>query len=107
MLSESKPEPPAAVEEDPNPAVEVTRDILQKEKADLDHQYRQLMEERKQLEDLKTGTLDADTRETLHQRIAAYNKKAEAYDKRLETFNTNVDRFNRQHGAAPKAEASQ
>lgn len=105
--SESNPEKPAAIADDPSPAVELNRDILQKEKADLDNQYRQLMEERKQLEDLRTGTLDAKARERLNQRVAAYNKKAEAYEKRLETFNKNVEQFNRQHGAAPKAEATQ
>ena len=85
----------------------MNRDVLQKEKADLDNQYRQLMEERKQLEDIRTGTLGAKARETLNQRVATYNKKAEAYEKRLERFNKNVEQFNRQQGAAPKTEATQ
>ena len=92
---------------DQSTAEPINRDALEKEKADLDEQYSQLMEERKKLEELRAGDLDAKAREELNQRVLAYNKKAESYEKRLSHFNDNVDRFNRKNSAATKAKADQ
>lgn len=84
-----------------------TRKALEQEKADLDALYRQLMEERKALVDLRSGNLDTGARDELNRRVAAYNQKTEAYEKRLDRFNADVDRFNRQHRAATNAKAGQ
>lgn len=106
--------PPATAAETPSRVIDAsprtgddvpTRKALEQEKADLDALYRQLMEEREVLVELRSGKLDPEARGELNQRVAAYNQKAEAYEKRLDRFNADVDRFNRQHRSATTAEA--
>ena len=102
----SPPDDEAAAPVQPQPEA-LSRAALEREKAELDEQYLQLMEDRKELEALRAGNLDADAREQLNQRIGTYNEKAEAYDQRLNHFNDNVQRYNEKNSAASRTEANQ
>jgi hypothetical protein len=78
----------------PMTADTVSRDALEKEKADLDTRYRQLMEERKQLEQLKSNADSSDARSGLNKKISAYNEKTEQYETQLNDFNEKIKAYN-------------
>ncbi|WP_319404539.1 DUF4124 domain-containing protein [uncultured Desulfosarcina sp.] len=75
-------------------AAELDRDALEREKADIDTQYQQLIEERKQLEQMQAEDLSAAARADLNERISAYNSKMDQYDKQLNTFNEKASAYN-------------
>ena len=74
--------------------VELSRQALEKEKADLDTRYQQLLEERKQLEQIKPEALSFNDRAKLNIRISAYNGKTEQYDAQLNAFNKKIKAYN-------------
>jgi len=74
--------------------VELSRETLEKEKAALDTQYQQLLEERKQLELIKPEALSFSDRAKLNNRISAYNSKTEQYDAQLNAFNNKIKAYN-------------
>jgi Domain of unknown function (DUF4124) len=95
---EIPPESPAETEEmgtaTPMETETLSRDALEKEKADLDAQYQQLIEERKQLEQIKATANTTETRAALNERISAYNDKTEQYETKLDNFNEKINNYN-------------
>lgn len=92
---------------DPQDAsVELSREALEMEKADLDTQYQILLEEREQLEKLKTEALSAGARAEMNERITAYNVKTKQYEAQLNAFNEKINTYNQTIMAkqSPKAE---
>jgi vacuolar-type H+-ATPase subunit I/STV1 len=73
---------------------ELSRDALEKEKAELDAIYQELLEERKALEQVKDDALSADDRTQLNDKISAYNDKTEQYETRLNAFNEKINAYN-------------
>jgi chromosome segregation ATPase len=92
--SESKTESKATDEPEQN--AELNRKALEKEKADLDVKYQQLLDERKQLEQMKTEPQSKEDRATLKERISAYNTKTERYEAQLNEFNKKIQAYNKQ-----------
>jgi DNA primase len=96
----SQPVPPPGIEAalpnnaEPGEGAELNRDALEKEKADLDSQYQQLIAERKQLEQMQTEDLSAAARMELNERISVYNNKMDKYDKQLNSFNEKANAYN-------------
>ena len=84
----------AAAADESEQTDDLNRESLESEKADLDSQYKQLLEERKTLEEMKAAELDTDARADLNNRISAFNTKTEAYEKQLEAFNEKVNAYN-------------
>lgn len=74
---------------------------LEAEKAVLDTQYQQLIEERKTLEQMKAESSDTTDRTALNDRIAEYNRKTEAYEQQLNRFNKKVNAYNQQIVSQP------
>lgn len=77
----------------PGDTVKLTRESLLKEKSDLEKQYQQIVEERKQIEEIKAQKGDATHRAELRKRISAYNANTEQYEMRLEAYKTKVDAY--------------
>lgn len=77
-------------------AAGLDRESLEKEKAALDTQYQELLEERKKLEEMNTEALSADARSDLNKRISAYNAKTEQYETQLNAFNEKINAYNQQ-----------
>ncbi|WP_419662820.1 uncharacterized protein Dvar_32970 [Desulfosarcina variabilis str. Montpellier] len=77
----------------PSHTVELTRESLLNEKSELEKQYQQIVEERKQIEDIKAQKGDATDRKELRERISAYNAKTEQYEMRLEAYKEKVDAY--------------
>lgn len=73
---------------------ELSRKALEKEKTDLDIQYQQLLEEKKQLEQIKPEALSFNDRAKLNMKISAYNGKTEKYDAQLNAFNEKIKAYN-------------
>jgi hypothetical protein len=73
---------------------ELSREALEKEKADLDLQYQQLLEERTQIEKLTPEALNTKARAELNKRINAFNSQTKQYEEQLDVFNKKVDTFN-------------
>ena len=73
---------------------ELSREALEKEKAELDLLYRQLMEERKQIEKSKPEANNVKTRAELNNRINAFNNQTNQYEERLNAFNKKINTFN-------------
>jgi hypothetical protein len=71
-----------------------SREGLEKEKADLDNQYKQLLQERKELEQLKAKALSPADRLSLKKRISAYNDKTDHYEAQLNEFNKKIQTYN-------------
>lgn len=91
---ESPPETGAMSAAPPVKAAEPSRASLEKEKAALDARYQQLMEERKQLEQIKADESSSVTRAELNDRISAYNRKTEQYEMQLDNFNQKIKAYN-------------
>ena len=83
----------------------LSRDALVKEKAQIQEQYRQLMQEREKLQQAIAEAPSGDDRAELNKKATAYNQKAEAYDNRLNDFNKKVARYNQQISAAQEKAA--
>lgn len=79
---------------DPGQAADLSREALEKEKADLDSRYEQLLEERKQLEEMKSTELSTAAQSELNRRISAYNEKTEQYESQLNQFNQRINDYN-------------
>ncbi len=79
------------------------RAVLEREKADLDAQFKALMQERAEIEATQSQDISREDREALKSRISAYNQKTEQYEIRLGRFNSQVEKYNQQINAA-KAE---
>ena len=107
----SSPAAPEAMPDDAQAAENgsgaVTRDALEKEKAELDAQYQQLIEERKALEQMQADTADGTHRTELNQKISSYNSKTEAYEKRLDAFNEKINTYNQSIMKKAKPSASE
>ena len=82
---------------------EPNREALEKEKADLDAMYQELLQERQRIEKAKSETKGAPAKRALRKRITAYNEKAETYEERLKAFNDNVTRYNQRIQAATES----
>lgn len=73
---------------------ELSREALEKEKADLDLMYQQLLEERKQIEKLTPEALNFKARADLNYRITAFNQKTEEYEARSNAFKEKINAYN-------------
>lgn len=95
---DASPESGASAADAAAPAnpTDIDRAALEAEKADLDTQYQQLIEERKVLEQLKAESSDTTDRTALNDRIEQYNRKTEAYEQQLNRFNEKVNAYNQQ-----------
>ncbi len=99
---EQAPQPETALETEvedpdsaePNESAELSREALEKEKTALDTQYQQLLEERKQIEQITGEALDTSARAELNRRISAYNSKTEQYEAHLNAFNEKISAYN-------------
>ena len=89
-----------------NETVELSREALEKEKAELDALYRQLMEERKQLEHMQSEALNSDERAALKVRIVDYNTQTDRYESQLSAFNEKIKAYNQRitTTSSPKSE---
>lgn len=85
----------------PNESVEVSREELEKEKAELDAFYQRLVEERKQLEQLQSEALSDEERVALKARILAFNAQTEQYDSQLNAFNEKIRVYNQSITSTP------
>ena len=74
--------------------VELTRESLTKEKSELENQYQLLMEERKQIEQMKSKKGDATQRAEVNEKISAYNEKIKEYETQLTAYKSKVDAYN-------------
>lgn len=93
---ESPPETNAAVPDTDTASdtAELSRKALEKEKADLDLLYQQLMEERKQIEKFTPELLNFKAQAEHNDRITAFNEKTKQYDARLKAFNEKINAYN-------------
>jgi hypothetical protein len=73
-----------------------SREALEKEKADLDNQYQQLLQERKELKRLKAKALNPADRSALEKRISAYNQNTNHYEAQLNAFNKKIKTYNQE-----------
>ena len=73
---------------------ELSRKALEKEKADLDLIYQQLLEERKQIEKLTPEALNFKARADLNYRITAFNQKTEQYEAKSNAFKEKINAYN-------------
>jgi hypothetical protein len=80
--------------DDPDRMTELSREALVKEKSDLDTQYKLLLEERKQLEQLRTEANSVSAQEELNKKISSYNDKTEQYETQLDHFNEKINAYN-------------
>jgi predicted nucleic acid-binding Zn-ribbon protein len=78
----------------PDQTAAPSREALEKEKADLDTQYQQLLQERKELEQLKAKALSPADRLVLKKRISDYNINTDRYQTQLNTFNKKIQTYN-------------
>ena len=78
------------------------REALDREQSDLNALYKELVAEKKQLEQAKAEATSPEAQEELIQKINAYNQKAKEYDARLEAFNQKASQYNQQIRAAQK-----
>ncbi|BBO74123.1 hypothetical protein DSCW_15400 [Desulfosarcina widdelii] len=97
-------EPAEKMEEATSDTDEPNRGALEKEKADLDTMYQELLQERQQIEKAKAEAKGAQAKGALGKRISAYNEKAEKYEERLKAFNKNVNEYNQRIQSATKNE---
>ncbi|MBC2711046.1 MAG: DUF4124 domain-containing protein [Desulfosarcina sp.] len=108
QTEQAPPESPLETEtevpdtDEPSETAGLSREALEKEKADLDTQYQQLLEERKQLEQIKPEAVSASTRAELNARISAYNSKTEQYETQLNAFNEKISAYNQKIRGAEK-----
>ncbi|BBO67549.1 hypothetical protein DSCA_14790 [Desulfosarcina alkanivorans] len=97
---ETRPEASLAIgavtADTPAPADALSREALEKEKADLDARYQQLMEERKELEQIKTEADSFEARALLNEKISAYNDKTKQYETQLNRFNEKIKAYNQE-----------
>lgn len=73
---------------------ELNREVLEKEKAELDRLYQQLLEERELIEKLTPEALSFKARAELNDRINAFNQKTELYDAKSNTFKEKINAYN-------------
>ena len=96
----AKPPPPleakAAVPDSgaANETAELSREALEKEKADLDLMYQQLLEEREQIEKLTPEAQNFKARAELNDRITAFNQKTEQYETKSNAFKEKINAYN-------------
>lgn len=87
-------EPAASLAADhPDDRVELTRESLMKEKSDLENQYQLLIEERNQLEQMKSQKGDAAHLTELKKRITDYNTKTKQYETRISAYKERIDAY--------------
>lgn len=97
---ETQPESPVAIEsalpdaDQQGDGTEVNRELLEKEKAELDTQYQLLLEERNQLEQLSAEVLNSGARAEINLRISEYNAKTKTYEAQLNAFNEKIEAYN-------------
>jgi chromosome segregation ATPase len=80
--------------DEPDQNAAPSRKALEKEKADLDTQYQQLLHERKLLEQLKAKATSRADRLALKKRISEYNQKTDQYETQLDAFNQKIQAYN-------------
>ena len=73
---------------------ELSREALEKEKADLDRLYQQLLEEREQIEKLTPEANSFKARADLNYRITAFNQKTEQYEAKSNAFKEKINAYN-------------
>ncbi len=73
---------------------ELSREALEKEKADLDLLYQQLLEERAQIEKMTPEAVNFKARAELNFRINAFNQKTEQYEAKSNTFKEKINTYN-------------
>lgn len=98
------PDPAEKMEEATSDTDEPNREALEKEKADLDTMYQELLQEREQIEKAKAEAKGAQAKGPLAKRITAYNEKAEKYEQRLKAFNNDVSNYNQRIQSAKENE---
>lgn len=97
---QAKPESPLQSEpgnqgaDDQKQSADLSRNALEKEKADLDTQYQQLLQERKQLDQMKTEAKTREDQLALKDRISGYNSKTQQYETQLNAFNKKIQAYN-------------
>ena len=77
----------------PDDKTELTRESLMKEKLELDNQYQLLLDERKQIEEMKSEKGDAAAQAERNRRISTYNAKIEQYETQLNAYKEKVDAY--------------
>ncbi len=96
----AKPAPPLEAREagpdsgSANETTELSREALEKEKADLDLLYQQLLEEREKIEKITPEALNFKDRAELNYRITAFNQKTEQYEARSNAFKEKINAYN-------------
>jgi len=98
-----RPEPVEKKEQAIFDTDEPNREALEKEKADLDAMYQELLQERQRIEKAKSEAKGAKAKKALKKSITAYNEKAETYDRRLKAFNADVTQYNQRIQAAAES----
>jgi len=98
------PEPVEKMEQAISDTDAPSREALEKEKSDLDAMYKELLQERQEIEKAKAESKGAPAKESLRKRITAYNEKAETYEQRLKAFNANVTKYNQRIQSATENE---
>ena len=73
---------------------ELNREALEKEKADLDLMYQQLLEEREQIQKLTPEALSFKARAELNDRITAFNQETEQYEAKSNAFKERINAYN-------------
>ena len=91
---DAPPEPADKIEAESSDTDETNREALESEKTALDTMYKELVQEREQIEKDKAEAGDARAKGDLRKKITAYNEKADTYEKRLKAFNDNVNKYN-------------
>ena len=79
-------------------------ETLAAEKAALETIYKELLQEREQIEKAKAEAKDAQAKGDLVKKVTAYNEKALSYEKRLKIFNNNVTQYNQRIQSAAAKE---
>jgi len=98
------PKSAETMEEAASDTDEPNRETLEKEKTTLDAMYKELIQERQQIEKAKAEAKGAQAQGALRKRITDYNEKSQNYEDRLKAFNNNVNAYNQRIQSATKSE---
>ena len=97
----------STVDDTAEPVEAPSRDTLEQEKTELDTRYRELVEEREQLQKTNTEPMDAEARKAMNARIQEYNKKTEQYESQLNSFNEKVNAYNQKIASEKSSSANE
>ena len=72
---------------------DLTREALLNEKSALEEQYQLLVEQRKQIEQMKAEKGDASHRMEINEKIAAYNANHQQYEAQLNAYKAKIEAY--------------